>query len=85
MSGRRGERRGEPNHHAADVTSDSDRDGLSLKGEAGKQVAKNLAQFALGKLSLDELGDPRYSLTPDGAVSLELDDESSAALASMTR
>jgi len=85
MTERAGDRSRKPEPRTADVSGDPDRQGLSLKGEEGRKVAVNLARFALGKLSLEELKDPRYSLTPDGAVRLELDEESSSALASMTR
>jgi hypothetical protein len=63
-----------------DVNGSVSHEGLSLRGEAGRQVAINLARLALGQTSIKELNDPRYSLTPGGAISLDLDDDSIAAL-----
>lgn len=57
-------------------------EGLSLKGESGRIVAINVARLALGRVGVDELNDKRYGLTPDGAISLDLDLESVDALES---
>jgi hypothetical protein len=57
-----------------------DRDGLSLLGDAGREVAENVARIALGSLSVADLGDPRYGLAPDGALSIEIDRSSFEAV-----
>jgi hypothetical protein len=82
MSERAGDHGDSQNGHAIerDAGHRASSDGLSLKGEAGRQVAKNLARFALGTLSLDQLNDSRYTLTADGAVCLDLDEDSALAL-----
>jgi hypothetical protein len=80
MTERAGDSSGSQDRRITEGKSESARAGLSLKGEEGREVAINLARLALGKLTLNELKDPRYSLTADGAVSLDLDDESLAAL-----
>jgi len=81
MTRRAGEPSSDPKRRAdEDVNGSAPREGLSLRGEAGRQIAVNLARLALGQISLKDLDDPRYGLTPDGAISLDLDDESIAAL-----
>ncbi|HEY2354304.1 MAG TPA: hypothetical protein VGH79_05320 [Gaiellaceae bacterium] len=48
-------------------------EGLSLIDSDSHLVARNLARVALGKGSVREIDDPRYSLARDGVLSLELD------------
>ena len=49
------------------------REGLSLMGDEGREVAINVARIALGKLRVSDIDDPRYRLARDGALQLQLD------------
>lgn len=55
-------------------------EGLSLMGDEGRTVAINVARVALGKARVADLNDPRYGLTRDGALSLELNSQSFEAV-----
>jgi hypothetical protein len=74
-----------PNHNANDhYARTSSRNeglpGLSLKGEEGKKVVLNAARLAIGSVSLAELGDPRYGLSPDFTPRVRVDEETFLAL-----
>ncbi|MGH3427866.1 MAG: hypothetical protein ACRD3Q_07320 [Terriglobales bacterium] len=49
---------------------------LTLLGDAGREVAENVARIALGKLTVGELKDSRYRLARDGTLMLSIDGES---------
>jgi hypothetical protein len=58
----------------------SELDGLSLRGEAGREVVRNATRLAIGSVSLVELNDPRYGLSPDGVPQVRVNEETFRAL-----
>jgi hypothetical protein len=59
---------------------DQQLDGLSLKGEQGAEVARNVALLAAGLIRPQDLNDSRYYLSPDGSVGVVLNEDSLKAI-----
>jgi hypothetical protein len=63
------------------TTSADDESGVSLIGESGKQVARNIQALALGRVGIDSLGSA-YSIRPDGTIGVRI---SSVSLTSLSK
>ena len=57
------------------VSSEESLPGLSLRDDRESEVVMNAARLALGCVSLAELGDPRYGMSPDGIPRVRVDEE----------
>lgn len=66
--------------HTPPTVAEGQRSHLSLLGEEGKTVARNMARIALGDLSPEDLDDDRYYVADDGVPGIRIDEATAQEL-----